>query len=58
MGLYDVIGNVSEMIDEEGKAMGGSWDHVKEESTITSINNYQGADARVGFRVFMEVIEE
>lgn len=58
MGLFDVIGNVAEMIDEKGKAMGGSWDHVKGESTITSINNYNGADTRVGFRVFMDVIEE
>jgi len=58
MGLFDVIGNVAEMIDEKGKAMGGSWAHVKGESTITSINNYSGADDRVGFRVFMDVIEE
>ncbi len=58
MGLFDVIGNVAEMTDEKGKAMGGSWDHVKGESTITSINEYQGADTRVGFRVFMDVIEE
>jgi formylglycine-generating enzyme required for sulfatase activity len=58
MGLYDVIGNVAEMIDEKGKAMGGSWDHVKGESTITSVHHYQEADDRVGFRVFMDVIEE
>ena len=58
MGLYDVIGNVAEMIDEPGKAMGGSWAHVPEESTITSINEYDTSDAKVGFRVFMEVIKE
>ncbi len=58
MGLYDVVGNVAEMIDEEGKAMGGSWNHLPEESTITSINTYKSSDASVGVRIFMEVIEE
>ena len=58
MGLYDVIGNVAEMINEEGKAMGGSWNHPAEESTIKSVNLYDEADASVGFRLFMEVIEE
>lgn len=58
MGLYDVIGNVAEMTDEKGIAMGGSWDHPAEESTIVSINKYEERDPSVGFRLFMEVIEE
>ncbi len=58
MGLYDVIGNVAEMIDQPGKAMGGSWNHVARESTISSINSYDGPVSEVGFRIFMEVIEE
>jgi hypothetical protein len=58
MGLYDVVGNVAEMTAEKGKATGGSWNHSPEESTIISINEYNGPDSRVGFRVFMEVIEE
>lgn len=58
MGLYDVVGNVSEMIDQKGKSMGGSWDHLPEESTITSINQYENSAPTVGFRLFMEVIEE
>ena len=58
MGLFDVIGNVAEMINEPGKAMGGSWNHWPEESTITSINHYDERSGTVGFRVFMEVIEE
>ncbi len=57
MGLYDVVGNVAEMIDEEGKACGGSWDHLPEESTITSVNTYSGSSGAVGFRIFMEVLE-
>ncbi|MEQ8469903.1 MAG: SUMF1/EgtB/PvdO family nonheme iron enzyme [Marinoscillum sp.] len=58
MGLFDVIGNVAEMINEPGKAMGGSWGHIPQESTITSINEYDTSDNKVGFRIFMEVIEE
>lgn len=58
MGLYDVVGNVAEMINEEGIAMGGSWNHPSTESTIRSATEYDGPSAWVGFRVFMEVIEE
>jgi formylglycine-generating enzyme required for sulfatase activity len=57
IGLYDVVGNVAEMIDEKGKACGGSWNHLPSESTIHSINAYSGPDGAVGFRIFMEVIE-
>lgn len=56
IGLYDVVGNVAEMTNEEGKACGGSWNHPPEESTIKSINTYQGPGDDVGFRVFMEVL--
>ncbi|HEY5823974.1 MAG TPA: SUMF1/EgtB/PvdO family nonheme iron enzyme, partial [Cyclobacteriaceae bacterium] len=58
MGLYDVVGNVAEMIDEKGKACGGSWSDLPSESTIHSIKNYHHSDASIGFRVFMEVIEK
>jgi hypothetical protein len=58
MGLWDVVGNVAEMTNEKGKACGGSWNHTPEESTIRSINEYKGPDAAVGFRPFMEVIEQ
>jgi formylglycine-generating enzyme required for sulfatase activity len=57
-GLYDVVGNVAEMVDEKGKALGGSWDHSPEQSTIRSIHHYTRPSGNVGFRVFMEVIEE
>ena len=58
MGFYDVIGNVAEMINEPGKAMGGSWNHTAEQSTITSVSEYENSDITVGFRLFMEVIQE
>jgi len=53
-----MTGNVAEMVSEKGKAAGGSWAHSPEASTITSISSYNEPDAKVGFRVFMEVIEE
>ena len=58
MGLFDVIGNVAEMIDEPGVAMGGSWNHEPENSTIISAYEYEESDIKVGMRLFMEVIEE
>ena len=58
MGLFDVCGNVAEMIDEKGKACGGSWKDLPENGTIQSVKTYNGSDETVGFRVFMEVIEK
>jgi hypothetical protein len=58
MGLSDVVGNVAEMIDEKGKACGGSWNDSPRESTIRSVKSYVKANDTVGFRLFMEVIEE
>jgi formylglycine-generating enzyme required for sulfatase activity len=58
MGLSDVVGNVAEMLDEKGKACGGSWNDSPDESTIFSVKRYAKANDTVGFRLFMEVIEE
>jgi formylglycine-generating enzyme required for sulfatase activity len=58
MGFYDVVGNVAEMIDEKGKACGGSWNDPPEKSTIHSVKSYRKPDPSIGFRVFMDVIEK
>ena len=58
MGVYDMSGNVAEMIDTKGKACGGSWDDLPEDATIYSVKNYSRPSGSVGFRVFMEVLEE
>jgi len=58
MGLYDIVGNAAEMIDEKGKACGGSWDQSPEESTIRSVSDYSGPTGVVGFRIFMTVLDE
>lgn len=57
IGLYDMVGNVAEMVSEQGKACGGSWNESPAESTIHSVKFYSQPDATVGFRVFMEVIK-
>lgn len=58
IGLYDVVGNVAEMIDQNGKACGGSWNHLPGECTIRSVATYVRPNPWVGFRVFMEVLEK
>jgi hypothetical protein len=58
MGIYDVVGNVAEMVAEKGKACGGSWDDTPEESTIRSVKSYKKPSATIGFRMVMEVLEE
>jgi hypothetical protein len=57
MGFYDVVGNVAEMISEEFKACGGSWNDAPENATIHSIKTYRRPNDTVGFRIFMEVLE-
>lgn len=57
IGLYDVVGNVSEMIAEQGKACGGSWNDLPRDATIWTVNNYTKPSNTVGFRVFMEILE-
>lgn len=56
-GLYDMIGNVSEMINEKGKQKGGNWDCFINECGVNKTQYYKDNDPRVGFRVFMEIIE-
>ncbi|HZY78544.1 MAG TPA: SUMF1/EgtB/PvdO family nonheme iron enzyme [Cyclobacteriaceae bacterium] len=58
IGLFDVCGNVAEMINQKGKACGGSWNETPDNSTIQTVKDFSGPDETVGFRIFMEVIEK
>lgn len=50
-GLYNTSGNVAEMTNEKGIAMGGSWQtQSHEEITVESKSTYQGASPTLGFR--------
>jgi formylglycine-generating enzyme required for sulfatase activity len=49
-GIFNTIGNVAEMIQEEGIAKGGSWFHTLEESAIKERQTYTKPTAWLGFR--------
>lgn len=54
-GLTDTIGNVAEMVEEEGIAKGGSWAHTLEQSKILNRQYYTKPEAWLGFRCVCEV---
>jgi hypothetical protein len=56
-GVFNIVGNVSEMIQEEDIAMGGDWMSTGYNVRITSKKQYNNSDATVDFRVYMEIIE-
>ncbi len=49
-GLYNVCGNVAEMIEERGIAMGGSWNNTGYEVRVESQQAYKDANPIIGFR--------
>ncbi|MFN8208115.1 MAG: SUMF1/EgtB/PvdO family nonheme iron enzyme [Bacteroidales bacterium] len=58
-GIFNMSGNVAEMIDEKGIAKGGSWNENKEYLKIDAQYRYDGsAQTSVGFRYFAEIIEK
>ena len=59
-GLYNMSGNVAEMLNEKGKTKGGSWQDDAENMKIASTGkhaNYTQPMTTIGFRFFMEVLE-
>lgn len=50
LGYYGMIGNVAEMITEEGQAKGGSWQHDPDDSRVSGTQTYRGAEKWLGFR--------
>ncbi|MBE9469427.1 MAG: SUMF1/EgtB/PvdO family nonheme iron enzyme [Bacteroidetes bacterium] len=58
-GIYNMSGNVSEMINKNGIAKGGSWYESLEFLTIASKSVYDGsAKSFVGFRYFVDIIKK
>lgn len=49
-GLYNMIGNVSEMVSEKGISKGGSWRHKLEECRVGKEITYEKPSAWLGFR--------
>ena len=57
-GLYNIIGNAGEMIDEPFTSKGGNWFLERSLCLIGTAWMYEKEDPRIGFRVVMEIIEE
>jgi len=50
-GVYNLCGNVAEMLDEEEIAAGGSFLSEVNDITLNSFRKYDGASLNIGFRV-------
>jgi len=60
-GLHNMSGNVAEMLAETGRTKGGSWASTGYYIRIDAEDEYAGItkpDPRIGFRYFVEIIEE
>jgi formylglycine-generating enzyme required for sulfatase activity len=57
-GLYNMSGNVAEMVAEPGISKGGSWADATIELQIKSEKKYTQPAPWLGFRVVMDVLEE
>jgi formylglycine-generating enzyme required for sulfatase activity len=57
-GLYNCSGNVAEMTSKEGVSKGGGWNSHEYFIQLSSHETYSIPQPFLGFRVFMEVIEE
>ena len=56
-GVYDMCGNVAEMIVDEGKAVGGSFDSSGYDVRVESMEEYQDVSPLVGFRPILIIKE-
>jgi formylglycine-generating enzyme len=57
-GIYNSCGNVAEMINQKGIACGGGWKSLGGDIRITSRMSYARSASDIGFRYFMEIVEE
>lgn len=56
-GLYNMCGNAAEMINENGIAMGGSWNDYGGDINTRAESTYKGSTPTVGFRPIIKVNE-
>lgn len=57
-GVWQIMGNVAEIVSEKGIAKGGGWIHRGEEVPAVKEFIYDGPKSWLGFRCVCEVIEE
>lgn len=53
-GVYNIAGNVSEMVAEKGIAKGGSWYHLAEDCKIESRQTFEAPTSWLGFRYVLD----
>jgi formylglycine-generating enzyme len=58
LGIFNACGNVAEMISEKGIACGGGWRSHEGDIRIDSRMHYTKSASDIGFRYFMEIVEE
>jgi formylglycine-generating enzyme required for sulfatase activity len=56
-GLYNMTGNIAEMVQEKGKAKGGSWWHESNDCRYESVLHYEGPETWLGFRLVIEQLQ-
>lgn len=56
-GLYNMAGNVAEMVAEKGVSKGGGWTHGALNLIIDSVFKYEDPEPWLGFRYVMEVVK-
>ena len=56
-GIYNICGNVAEMVKEKGLCRGGGWKDAGGDVKISSKRYYTKSATDIGFRFFMEVGE-
>ncbi|MBI5219793.1 MAG: SUMF1/EgtB/PvdO family nonheme iron enzyme [Bacteroidia bacterium] len=57
-GLFNLSGNVAEMIAEKGKTKGGSWRSSGYDVRIDLTDTYEKSSVEIGFRCVMVVLEK
>ena len=55
--MYNISGNVKEMVQKKGISRGGGWRSPGYDVRIASVDTYEKSADDLGFRYFMEVIE-
>lgn len=57
-GVWQILGNVAEMVSEKGIAKGGGWCQKDKDVSVEKDFNYEGPTSWIGLRCACEIIEE
>lgn len=55
LGLYNISGNVAEMVAEKGIAVGGSYNDAGYDVRIAAVRHYDQPSSEIGFRIAMYI---